>query len=184
MLVQLSGVPGAGKSTLARAVAEPTGLVVVDTDVVKSSIIASGVSVAHAGPTAYSVALALAQDLLDQGRSALLDSPCRYRRLLDKGSEIARDAGARYAFIELWVHDWTVVLTRLDARVPRVSQVASATAPVPGTDWELGTAEATLQGWQEQLVRPEDDWLRLDAEAPVEDNVAEALRYLRRGAAQ
>lgn len=41
VLVQLSGVPGSGKSTLARSVAGATGFVVMDTDVLKSSIIDS-----------------------------------------------------------------------------------------------------------------------------------------------
>lgn len=178
MLVQLSGVPGSGKSTLARSVARETGLVVVDIDVLKSSVIDSGVAVADAGRITYAAALALAGDLLAQGRGVLLDSPCRYQELLESGRQVARAHGVRYAFIELWVRDWTVVLARLDARSPRRSQVASATAPVPGTEWEFGTAEETLAAWQTQLVRPAHDWLRLDAESAVDQNLSAALRYL------
>lgn len=178
MLVQLSGVPGAGKSTLARAIAQATGLVVLDTDVVKSSLVGSGVSISAAGSATYAAALALTEDLLQQGKGVILDSPCRYLQLLDAGARIATEAGVRYGLIELWVRDWSVVMTRLDSRVPKVSQVASGSAPVPGTNWEFGTAEATLVAWQEQLVHPEVDWLRLHAEAPTRDNLAEALRYL------
>ena len=159
VLVQLSGVPGSGKSRLARSIAEATGFVVVDTDVLKSSIVGSGVPVAAAGPVTYGAALALAQDLLEQGRTVVLDSPCRYRQLLDSGRRKAGALGVRYAFIELWVRDWSVVLGRLDERSPRVSQVASATAPVPGTEWEFGTPAATLEAWQNELIHPEHDWL-------------------------
>ena len=179
MLVQLSGVPGSGKSSLARSVAGVTGFVVIDTDVLKSSIIDSGVTVAAAGPVTYTAALALAQDLLEQGRGVLLDSPCRYQELLDSGRQIAHAHGVRYAFIELWVRDWAAVLARLDARSPRPSQVASATAPVPGTEWEFGTAEETLAAWQTQLVRPELDGLRLNSESAADQNLGEALSYLR-----
>lgn len=140
MLVQLSGVSGSGKSTLARSIAEATGFVVVDTDV--------------------------------------LDSPCRYPQLLAEASQVARDASVRHAFIELWASDPPALLPRLDHRLPRASQVASSSAPVPGTDWELGTPEKTLSAWQSQLVRPEQDWLRLDAEVSVEANLADALAYL------
>ena len=178
MLVQLSGVPGAGKSRLARSIAEASNVVVLDTDVLKTSLIHSRVPVADAGAVTYAATLALAQDLLHQGRDVLLDSPCRYEELLESGRQIARDHGVRYAFIELWVRDWTTVLARLDARSPMSSQVASATAPVPGTAWEFGTAEETLATWQTQLVRPERDWLRLEAESAADQNLSAALRYL------
>jgi len=171
-------VPGSGKSTLARSVAAATGFVVLDTDVLKSSIVGSGVSVEAAGPVTYAAALALAQDLLEQGRSVLLDSPCRYQKLLDSGRQIAHAHGVRYAFVELWVQDWAAVLHRLDERSPKHSQVVSATAPVAGTDWEFATAQETLATWQTQLVRPEHDWLRLDAGNAVKDNLRAALRYL------
>jgi hypothetical protein len=49
---------------------------------------------------------------------------------------------------------------------------------VPGTEWEFGTAEGTLLAWQEQLLHPEDDWLRLDAAEPQEALFAAAMRYL------
>ena len=178
MLLQLSGVPGSGKSTLARSVAGATGFVVMDTDVLKTSVIDSGVSIADAGRVTYAAALALAGDLLVQGRGVLLDSPCRYQELLDSGRQVARANGVRYAFVELWVRDWSAVLSRLDARSPRLSQVASATAPVPGTEWEFGTAEETLAAWQTQLVRPAHDWLRLDAESAADLNLSAVLRYL------
>ncbi|WP_165807170.1 AAA family ATPase [Nocardioides currus] len=178
MLVQLSGVPGSGKSTLAYEIANTADYVVVNTDVLKSCLLGSGVPMSDAGGASYAVALGLSSDLVAQGRSVILDSPCRYRELLDGGESIAEAAGIRYAFIELWAPDVSVLLTRLDEREPRISQVASATAPVPGTAWEFGTAEATLSEWQEQLLRPDGDWIRLNATHPREANLERALEYL------
>ena len=163
MLVQLSGVPGSGKSTLAYQIAQATDFVVVNTDVLKSALIGSGLRVSDAGAATYAAALDLASDLVSQGKSVILDSPCRYQELLDGGQSMANDAGVRYAFIELWVPDVSVLLPRLDARAPRISRVASAMDPVPGTTWEFGTAEATLSEWQKQLLHPREGWLRLDA---------------------
>jgi predicted kinase len=178
VLIQLSGIPGSGKSALAREIARATGFVVVDTDVLKSALIEGGVPVAASGKATYAAALGIAADLIEQGKSVVLDSPCRYQELLDAGLAIANDAGVRYGFIELWTPDVSAVLMRLDARTPKASQVASATDPAAGTDWEFGTAEATLLSWQEQLMRPEDDWLRLDATLPTEAGLKLARRYL------
>jgi predicted kinase len=178
MLVQLSGVPGSGKSSLARGLVRSADFVVVDTDVVKSALIDGGVPVASAGRPTYLAALGLSGDLLAQGRRVLIDSPCRYRDLMEMGQAIAQGAGVRYGFIELWADDVSSLLPRIDARSPRVSQVASATVPVPGTEWEFGTAEVTLREWQAQLVRPEDDWVRLDSMCPEPLILARALDYL------
>lgn len=37
---------------------------------------------------------------------------------------------------------------------------------------------ATLSAWQGRLVRPLDDWLRLDAARPIGANLAGAVDYL------
>ena len=178
VLVQLSGLPGSGKSTLAYEIANAADFVVVNTDVLKSSLIGSGVDVSDAGAATYAAALGLSSDLVAQGKSVILDSPCRYRDLLEGGLSIASDAGVRYAFIELWVPNVSVLLPRLDARTSRISQVASATDPAPGTTWEFGTAEATLGEWQEQLLHPREGWLRLDATHTKAANLQRALEYL------
>lgn len=178
VLVQLSGVPGSGKSSLARGIADATEFVIIDTDVLKSALIKGGVPVASAGRSTYLAALALSADLLDQGRGVVIDSPCRYRDLVVAGQAVAQGAGVRYAFIELWASDVSTLLPRLDQRSPRISQVASATDPVPETWWEFGTAQATLQAWQSQLVRPDHDWVRLDSSHSEHSILARALHYL------
>ena len=176
----MSGIPGTGKSTLARAIGDTLGMVVLDTDVVKSALLRSGVPLQPAGPATYAVALGLAADLLSQGHAVVLDSPCRYRELLEDGQRTALDAGVAYRLVELWVDDVASVLPRLDARTPRPSQVASASQPPEGADWESGTPLATLSAWQDQLVRPTDGWIRLDATRPVEENLVRALELLSR----
>jgi hypothetical protein len=85
VLVQLSGVPGSGKSTLARGLSEALGLVVLNTDVVKSALLSRDLGVEAAGPASYGVVLALAADLLAQGHQVVIDSPCRYPALLESG---------------------------------------------------------------------------------------------------
>ena len=180
VLVQLSGVPGSGKSTLARGLSEALGLVVLDTDVVKSALLSRDLGVEAAGPASYGVVLALAADLLAQGHEVVVDSPCRYPALLTSGQEVAEAAGVPYRFVELWVDDPAALLPRLDRREPRPSQVASSSEPVPGTAWEHGTATATMRAWQGQLVRPEVGYVRLDATLPPDELLREALTALDR----
>src|SRR5688572_14207341 len=72
VLLQLSGVPGSGKSTLARGLSAALGLVVLDTDVVKSALLSRDLGVGAAGPASYGVVLALAADLLTQGHEVVI----------------------------------------------------------------------------------------------------------------
>ena len=172
MLVQLSGVPGTGKSTLARGLARERAMVVLDKDVVMSSLLAD------AGRTSYSCLLSVAAHLLAQGHDVVLDSPCRYPSLLESGQGLAAAAGVAYRLVELWADDPADLLGRLDMRTALPSQVASATDPVPGSAWEIGTPLVTLTGWQDQLVRPESGWLRLDALLPPDEVLRLTLNYL------
>lgn len=174
----MSGVPGTGKSTLAAALGGHAGLVVLDTDVVKSALLDRGVPLQVAGAATYGVVLDLAADLLRQGRGVIVDSPCRYRELLEAGLRIAIEAAVPYRMVELWADKVGDLLPRLDERTPRPSQVASSTSPVADALWEEGTALRTLQAWQAQLVRPDEGWLRLDALRPLEVNLAAALTHL------
>ena len=178
MLLQLSGIPGTGKSTLAKALGDQLGFVVLDSDVVKSALLRREVPLAAAGGATYAVILDVAAHLLAQGHDVLLDSPCRYRELLVSGQQIAAGVGVPYRFIELWAEDISSVLPRLDQRRPRISQVASSSRPVEGSEWEFGTPLATLSAWQDQLLRPSENWLRLDAARPVDVNLAAATTYL------
>jgi hypothetical protein len=75
--------------------------------------------------------------------------------------------------VELWADDPAALLLRLTARDHRQSQVTPA---VP--EWELGTPVDTLHGWQEQLVRPQTGWLRVDALLPPDEVLRLTLEYL------
>lgn len=173
MLLQLSGVPGTGKSTLARSLAVDLDLVVLDSDVLKSALLSADVSFETAGPATYAAVLAVASDLLAQGRSVVVDSPCRYVELLVSGRRVARQARVPYRLVELWADDPADLLPRLAARAARPSQVTPGAAR-----WELGTPVETLRGWQEQLVRPETGWLRIDALADPSALLAEVREWL------
>ena len=119
MLVQMSGAPGSGKSTIARRLAHERGLVILYHDVVKAAQLAAGLPFAQAGRLSYAVLLGLAEDLLRQGHRVVIDSPCFYDELLDCGQSIAARAGVAYRYIECVTDDLEVLDRRLRAHPRR-----------------------------------------------------------------
>ena len=78
-LVVLSGLPGVGKTTLARMVAAQTGAIHLRLDTIESALVSGGVIERAGGweavPDAgYRVAYAMASDLLLTGHSVIADS--------------------------------------------------------------------------------------------------------------
>jgi predicted kinase len=76
VLIQMSGAPGSGKSTIAWELARSHRFVIVDHDVVKNAQVATELPFAQAGKVSYAVLIALAEDLLWQGHDVIIDSPC------------------------------------------------------------------------------------------------------------
>ena len=95
----------------------------------KSALLEANVPVAIAGAASYSVLNTVARHLLRQGYSAIFDSPCFYVELLERGQQLAQEAGARYRYVECAVTDLEVLDRRLRMRPRMPSQVAGVWAP-------------------------------------------------------
>jgi adenylylsulfate kinase-like enzyme len=104
-LLQIAGGSGAGKSTLACLIGERTGAMVIDLDAIKSAALDEGSPWDLAGRIGYGVSRAVAGSLLGQRKSVILDSPCRFQQIVDRGSAIAEQHGVPYTFIECVVAD-------------------------------------------------------------------------------
>ncbi|NLR98997.1 AAA family ATPase [Rhizobium sp. P38BS-XIX] len=74
MLVILSGLPGSGKTTLARALAARLGGVHVRLDTIEQALRNSGTLKADVGAAGYMIAYGIAQDNLKLGRVVIADS--------------------------------------------------------------------------------------------------------------
>lgn len=177
-LLQLAGAPGTGKSGLARAIADVTGAVVLDADVVKSAILDSGVEWPAAGPAGYSVLFALAADLLDQGRSVIVDSPSHYATIPERGLAISGTYGVTYRFIECVCDDDDQLEQRMAGRAPRPSQMRGVgRAPLASTG--AMSPNATQVGQHRwKTFGPANGHLRLDTRGGRDSYVPAALAYV------
>lgn len=72
-LLQMSGFPGSGKSTLAQRIAKHTNSIVIDRDVIKSSMLNSGIKDQLLADASYLVVFDLVAYYLSKGISVIID---------------------------------------------------------------------------------------------------------------
>jgi predicted kinase len=177
-LVQMAGAPGSGKSTIARAVADDIGAVILNSDTVKTAMLDADVPWRLAGPAAYNVLFAVADNLLAREQSVIIDSPSHYREIPEKGLAIAGKRRATYRFIECVCDDDEVLGRRLGERRPLRSQMPGIGVDPPDADGL--PRRATRMGvhrWQ--TFGTDGHHPVLDTLRPVAECVAAALSYVR-----
>ena len=74
MLIVFGGLPGTGKSTIARAIAEERRATYIRIDTIEQALRSSGAVPGDMGPHGYVVAYAVAEDNLRMGRDVVADS--------------------------------------------------------------------------------------------------------------
>jgi predicted kinase len=182
VVVQMSGAPGAGKSTIARELVRHRRLVAIDRDVVLTAML-EGDSASYGDFTiarvaSYSVVKAMADDVLAQGLGVIIDSPCFYDELLAAGRALAAKHGVAYRYIECVTEDIGLLDTRLRSRPALRSQRPSVDAPpIDLTADRERTGTDLFADWIANMKRP-DTYLRLDTTQPLDECVAEALVFL------
>lgn len=179
LLIQLAGAPGSGKSTLARRLAGRFDATVLDTDVVKSALLEAEVPWSLAGKAGYGVLFALADDLLGQGRNAIIDSPSHYEIIPARGVEIAERRQARYRFVECSCDDDAELRRRLTSRTPRPSQVPDVGRLPQGADAPSPAVRLGEHRWQ--TFGPPNGHLVVDSAQPLEAVLAKAVEYIEAG---
>lgn len=178
-LLQMSGVPGAGKSTVAGHVVEAFGAVAVDYDVIKSAVLDAGFDLTSSTKAAYEVMYAQARHVLAQGHPVVMDSPCFWPRIVTEGMEIAQQQNVTYRYIECQVHDLDVIDERLHQRPRLRSHRRGVDHPPVDLGDELVDGEAFFRGAAERVQRPPGNYLQLDMHRPLSEVLAEVDAYLR-----
>lgn len=136
-LVLLCGLPGSGKSFVARHLARPLGAAIVHSDVVRKRLAGIGatervppdrVDAVYSGPMSrqtYQAMLEEASGLLAGGRAVVADATFPLARARRPFVELAETAGARWTVVYLDPPE-DVVAQRLDARRHDPQEVSDA----------------------------------------------------------
>jgi len=163
-LVEFGGLPGTGKSTLARHLAERTGAVLLRVDEIEAAMRRNGLTPDQTGIAAYSVAHAVAEPHLRRGFTVIADAVNPVREAREGWRELAEACGVRHVVIE----------TECASEEHR-RRVETRPNDVPGwvyPDWD----EVRKREYQERT----DERLVVDTALPVEVCHAEVERYLGR----
>lgn len=138
MLIVLSGLPGVGKTTIARELARSLGAVHVRVDSIEQALRRAGADVGGEG---YAVAHAVTRDNLRIGRTVVADSVNPWPLTRDEWRALARAHGVPVLEVEIVCADAHEHRRRVESRV----------ADIPGH---------RLPTWQDVIDRDYRPWAR------------------------
>ena len=144
-LIAFAGLPGVGKSTIAREVARRTSAIWLRIDSIEEAIRASGVVPGDLKDAGYRAAYAMAEDNLRLGRDVIGDCVNDWRVARQAWNETGRRAGAAIMWVEVVCSDPGEHRRRVETR----------TIDVPGLippDWPAVSGRDYHRWDQDRLV--------------------------------
>lgn len=141
MLIIFSGLPGSGKSTIARALARQLGAVYLRIDTIEQAIRDADQTNKEMGPTGYFVAYELARENLALGSTVITDSVNPIQLTRDAYHDIALSAGVPCLDIEVVCSNPRLHRERVESRAADI-------------------AGFVLPDWQAVLDRDYEPWDR------------------------
>lgn len=116
-LVAMAGLPASGKSTIAGLLAARLGAPVVSVDPIEAAILAAGIDADQpTGLAAYLVAATIAEEILESGRSVVVDAVNAVEPARLTWRDLAERTGARLRVIEVACLDEALHAERLAKR--------------------------------------------------------------------
>ncbi len=167
VVLLLAGLPGAGKSTLATALASRTGLRIVDRDRLRAELFPEGTASMVEKAAALSAVVEAVRAACREGQGAIVDGmPFSRRSDLDRVATAAKEAGAEVVAVHL-----TCAVDLAEARLANATAGESRHAAPdrrPGLAAEVAARFEPLPEWV----------VRLDASDPPERLLEQTLAIL------
>ncbi|MDQ0653856.1 AAA family ATPase [Pseudomonas cedrina] len=116
MLIVFSGLPGTGKTTIARTLAQQIGAVYLRIDLIEQAIRDAGVLAGDVGSSGYSVANALALSNLRLGHTVVADCVNPVRESREAWKRVAATAGMALLDVQVICSDRQVHQRRVETR--------------------------------------------------------------------
>ena len=170
-LVQMSGAPGSGKSTTAHLLVKSLNGVVVNHDLIRSFFLDSDISPSQSAKLTYRFQWVLAEDMIKQGRSVIMDSTCNFKETLDDGMSLAQRYGYVYKYVECRINDIDLLDQRLRSREPMRSQRTGVELPPSDVTEDDQDQHAIFKNWIENPCRPVGDLIVVDSTQSPEDSL-------------
>lgn len=166
VLIAMAGLPGTGKSRLARLLARDLGAVMLSVDPVEDAFLRAGaVHDDVTGLGAYLAVEAAAEENLLLGHAVIVDAVNDHPMARQQWVDLAARAATRLWFVEVYLADEDLHRERLVTRGTRYPSL-----PEPGWD-SLAERARALAGWT-------DPRLRLDASLDDAELLAVAKDWL------
>lgn len=118
LLVVTAGLPGTGKTTLARAISAQLRAAYLRIDAIETAIIRSGVADPPVGPVGYVVAHEIAEGTLANGVPVVVDAVNPVPEAREGWRQLARGTSARLVVLETVIGDVDEHRRRVAARRP------------------------------------------------------------------
>jgi predicted kinase len=180
MLIQMSGAPGSGKSTVANLLAQSINGVVVDHDLIRSFFLDNDIFFEQSAKLSYRFQWILAEDMIKRERNVIIDSTCNYKETLDQEIALARQYGFNYRYVECRVNDIELLDRRLRNRTPQRSQRTGVCLPPPDANGVRHNEDyqVLFKRWIEHPCRPDYDPIVVDSTASLEQCLDYILKQI------
>lgn len=166
MLVVLAGLPGTGKTTLARRLVRALGAAYVRIDAIETAVLRCGLARPPVGPVGYVVAHEIAAATLSLGTPVVVDAVNPVPEARAGWPGLATRTGARLAVCETTLRDPAEHQRRISARLPDLP------------DQVLPSWDEVLSGGYVEWDEIRDGGRLVVDMADTDEGVSNALRYL------
>ncbi len=115
MLILVCGLPGTGKTTIAKAVSQMVGATMLRTDVIRKEMLEKNTYTEKERDAVYENMLVIADEKLRNGENCVLDGTFYKKSLRDAAGKIAKKNGSNFHIVECLLHE-DIVKKRIISR--------------------------------------------------------------------